>query len=273
MKMKRKILRIAAFCAAMALIFGVACFANALVGNPISKAVATKTAKAYVEDHYAGMGYAIDTVSYSFKDGNYYAHLKTEKSMDGDFSLCISMTGQLQNDDYDSRVTHHGNLVRRLYMAYRERVDEVLESAVYPYEFSIGFGDLEFDYELGKEPNPLMISKAELVNDRFYDVGKLGETNGRIVLYIDSETVDEKTAGEMLLTTKKLLSDAGVGFYDIDLVLEYPPYDEESYQRPEGKIRIEGFLSDDIYEEGLADRIHAAHERTQAEYAEDDGEK
>ena len=271
--MKHKILRIAAFCAAMALIFGVACFANALVGNPISKAVAAKTAKAYVEEHYAEMGYVIDSVSYSFKDGNYYAHLKTEKSMDGDFTLCIGMTGKLKNDDYGSRVTGRGNLVSRLYMAYRSRVDEVLESALYPYAVSICYGELNFDYELGTEPPVNAIEKSQLENDRFYDVGEMGKTNGKLVLYIDSRTVDAQTAGEILLTTKRLLSEAGVGFYSVDLVLEYPPYKEDTYSRLDGRIRIEDFLSDWIYEEGLAERIRLAHEQTQARYEEADREK
>ena len=47
--MKKRILKIAAFVFAIALIVGVCVFANALVGNPISKAMATNTAEKHIE--------------------------------------------------------------------------------------------------------------------------------------------------------------------------------------------------------------------------------
>ena len=43
--MKKKILKIVAFVLALALIVGVCVFANSLVGNPVSKLLATKTAE------------------------------------------------------------------------------------------------------------------------------------------------------------------------------------------------------------------------------------
>ena len=100
-------------------------------------------------------------------------------------------------------------------------------------------------------------------------MSELGKTNGTLVLYIDSETVDERTAAEILLTVKKLFDDAGVSFYSVELVLRYPPYDEESYARPDGEIRIDRFLSEDIYEDGMEERVHAAVEETRASH---DGE-
>ena len=45
--MKKRILKIAAFCLAVALIIGIFSFADGLVGNPISKLLARHTAKKY----------------------------------------------------------------------------------------------------------------------------------------------------------------------------------------------------------------------------------
>ena len=253
--MKKRILRIAALCAAVALSVCVLCFANGLVGNPISWALARHTAKEYVKTAYADTDYEIESVNYSFKDAGYYAHVVTPASPDGSFTLRISMLGKLRGDDYKYRVENHGNTAIRLYSEYRKLVDGVIDSPSYPYNVSIGYGDLEFDYELGKTPSPNAVSRSELVNDKAYNVGALGATNGRLVLVIDSDTVDYKTAAQVLLLTRELMDYAGAGFYVIDLELQYPPYEEGSYSRPEGSVWIEDFLYSDIYEEGLTDRI------------------
>ena len=50
--MKKKILKIAALVIAIALIIGVCWFANGLVGNPISKSLATRTAEKYIEENF-----------------------------------------------------------------------------------------------------------------------------------------------------------------------------------------------------------------------------
>ena len=67
--MKKKVLKIAAFVFAIALIVGVCIFANALVGNPISKALAINTAEKYLEENYEDKDFEIERVTFSFKDG------------------------------------------------------------------------------------------------------------------------------------------------------------------------------------------------------------
>ena len=71
--MKKRILKIAALVFAIVLIGGVCIFANGLVGNPISKAVATNTAEKHLEETYADKDFEIERVFYSFKDGYYHA--------------------------------------------------------------------------------------------------------------------------------------------------------------------------------------------------------
>lgn len=272
--MKKRVLKISALCLAIALIVGVCWFASSLVGNPISRALARHTAEKHLEANYPNTDYAIDDVSYSFKDGNYYAHASSPGSMDGSFTLRISMLGKLRSDDYSSRVEGHGNVANRLFFEYREMVDTVLNSHAYPYTVSMGYGDLEFEREVGNETVEGALTKSELVNDKFYNVGELGAKNGELVLYIDSDTVTSEKAAEILLETKRLMDQSGISFYSVHFVLRYPPYDaEKSYQRPEGEINLRSLLYSDIYEEGMVDRVQRAAEETKQYYAEQDKAK
>ena len=161
--MKKRVLKISALCLAIALIVGVCWFANSLVGNPISRAVARHTAEKHLKANYPNTDYTIDDVSYSFKDGSYYAHASSPSSMDGSFTLRISMLGKLRSDDYSSRVEGHGNVANRLFFEYREMVGAVLNSHAYPYTVSMGYGDLEFEREVGKETVEGALKKSELV--------------------------------------------------------------------------------------------------------------
>ena len=153
-------------------------------------------------------------------------------------------------------------------------VGAVLNSHAYPYTVSMGYGDLEFELEVGKETVEGALTKSELVNDKFYNVGELGAKNGELVLYIDSDTVTNEKAAEILLETKELMDQSGISFYTVHFVLRYPPYDaERSYQRPEGEINLRSLLYSDIYEEGMVDRVQRAAEETKQYYAEQDNAK
>ena len=272
--MKKRILKIGAFVLAVVLICGVASFANSLVGNPISKMAARRVAEKYLALQYGDTDYAVDEIFYSFKIGGYYVHIVSPSSMDGNFTLTVTMLGKLTNDDYSSRVEGHRNIASRLFSEYRETVDRVFDSSAYPYTVSMGFGDLEFDRELGEEEVPGALDRSDLVNDRFYNVCELGATNGRLVLYIDSDTVTYEKAAEILLETKELMDGAGISFYSIHFALRYPPYDaEESGKRPEGRIELQNFLYSDLYEDGMIERVIQCAEDTEEDYNRQDNEK
>ena len=102
--MKKRILKIAALVFALVLIVGVCIFANGLVGNPISKAVATNTAEKHLEETYADKDFVIDRVIFSFKDGYYHAFITSPSSIDSNFTLVVDMWGNLRSDTYEDRV-------------------------------------------------------------------------------------------------------------------------------------------------------------------------
>ena len=272
--MKKRILKIAALVFAIVLIVGVCIFANGLVGNPISKAVATNTAEKHLEETYADKDFELERVFYSFKDGYYHAFIYSPSSIDSDFTLVIDMWGNLRSDSYSDRVLSGWNTADRVGRDYRETVDKVLDSQAFPYNAHIGYGDFEFyPREHLKEhtvPEYALIIE-DLTLDAFYDVNELGAKHGMLTIYIEDNTVTVERLSKILLDIKTIFDNAGVKFYMIDCVLEYPK--TEDGKRREERVEVMNFLYTDIYEEGMIARVKTSDEAAKAYYAEQDAEK
>lgn len=276
--MKKKWLKIGAFCVALVLILGLCWFANALVGNPLSKWLATRTAEKHLEEVYGDTDFEIERIVFNFKDTDYYAHIISPSSEDSSFSLRINMWGQLRLDTYESRVLYGGNTQDRLYMEYRALVDEVLEAPDYPFTSFIAYGDLQVgfkapDVEEGVPYWPegyVILGEVEL--DKKYDIRELAKTAGHLVVYVEDGAVTIERAAEVLLELKEVFDKKNVPFYAIDFVLEYPRK-EEGGTIKEGRVNVEGFFYSDIYEEGLVERVRTADAELNAYYAEEDAKK
>ena len=273
--MKKRILKIAAFVFAIALIVGVCVFANGLVGNPISKAVATNTAEKHLEENFADKDFEIERVFYSFKDGYYHAFIYSPSSIDSDFTILVDMWGKLRYDTYEDRVLSGGNTADRISRDYRAVVDKVLDSQAFPYNEHIGYGDFDFYPRVHLEeysvPEYALITE-DLTLDAFYDVNELGAKHGKLTIYIDDDTVSYERLSEILLDIRRIFDDSGVKFYVIDCVLEYQK-NEDSSKKQEGRVEVRDFLYADIYEDGMVERVKASDEAAKAYYAEQDAEK
>jgi len=272
--MKKRILKIAALVFAIVLIVGVCIFANGLVGNPISKAVATNTAEKHLEKTYADKDFEIERVFYSFKDGYYHAFIYSPSSIDSDFTILIDMWGNLRSDSYVDRVLSGWNTADRVNRDYRAAVDKVLNSQAFPYNAHIGYGDFEFYPRVHLEeysvPEYALIIE-DLTLDAFYDVNELGAKHGMLTIYIEDNTVTVERLSKILLDIKTIFDNAGVKFYMIDCVLEYPK--PEDGKRREDRVEVMNFLYDDIYEDGMIERVKASDEAARAYYNEQDAEK
>ena len=104
--------------------------------------LAERAAEMHLEETYAGTDYYIERISYSFKDGKYHAFVKSPTSIDTEFSLSITMFGEVHFDTYGS-VLDGFNTARRLEQEYRKLTDTVFDSPSFPYGCDIGFGRLE----------------------------------------------------------------------------------------------------------------------------------
>lgn len=107
--MKKNILKIAALVVALTLIVGVCIFANSLVGNPISKMLATNTAKQYIKENHPDMDYQLDAVTFNFKFVCYNAYFTSPSSPDSSFSLMLGMDGKIVQNYYEANVIERGN--------------------------------------------------------------------------------------------------------------------------------------------------------------------
>ena len=272
--MKKRILKILALCTGIILILGVCWFANSLVGNPISKALATSTAKKHLEKNYANTDYELEDVSYSFKDGYYHAQVSSPSSIDSSFSLLINGFGNLRYDYYENNVTNGWNTAYRLRDDYRKTVDTLIESDDFTYDVVLGYGDLSFitaEYKDMPDVPEYALLTNDLTLDAYYNVNELGKKAGVLTLYIADETVSEERLAEILLGIRECFDRAGVGFYIVDCVLEYPQDENAEYRY--GNVEISEFLYSDIYADGLVERVKAAAEKTENYYAEEDAEK
>lgn len=264
--MKKKVLKIIAFVIAIALILGICWVANGLNGNPISKMLAKKAANEYLAEHFPGTDYYIQELGFSFKFSNYYAHVRSETSMDTQFTLDIDMLGNVYFDTYES-VTGGFVTARRVEQEYRELTDQIFEDPSFIYKSEIQYGTLEiYPQEAFDDPHVTDIPEYalvqdELILDKIYDVRELGRQAGHLIVYIDNRELSFENAANILLDIREIFDSANIPFYAIDLTL-----------RTNGeRINFDHFPYEDIYEDGLIERIKAAHEELEAYYAEQDG--
>ncbi|MBQ5905028.1 MAG: hypothetical protein IIW88_04090 [Clostridia bacterium] len=270
--MKRKALKITAFILALALIGGIGFFANALVGNPISKFLANRSAEKYISETYPEGDFLIRDVRYDFKVGGYYAKIYSPRSIDSDFELRIDFFGKVHYDTYEYSVLTGENTAQRINKEYREAVDRVLNSTLFPYNSNIGYGDIEFIPEEYKDnfdvPSYAIVTES-LVPDAIYDINEMGRKAGHLTIYVaDDELTPEKMA-EVLLGLKDIFDRSGVGFHAINCVIEnrkedVPPSTDIK------QIEVQHFLYSDIYEKNLTERIEKSIRETEEYYREMD---
>ena len=259
--MKTKILKATALTLAVVLILGVLIFANSLLGNPLSKAIARKTAEDYVAQTYKDTDYELTDVYYELKDGYYHATVKSESSIDTSFELWINGFGKLKHDNYDYFVTSGWNTALRIDLDYRNTTKALFESSTFPYNAHVAYGELMFVAEENKDA-PSVVDYAfitnELTIDAYYNASELGKSSGKLTVYVDDEHVSVERMAEILLGIRECFDEAGVGFYAIDCVLEYPQVEGSNYEY--GQIEVVEFLYSDIYEDGLVERVTEANE-------------
>ena len=268
--MKKKILKILALAVALVLIAGLGFFANAFLGNPVSKMMARSTAKKHLNETYAGTDYYIDSVYYDFKSSCYHALIKSPSSMDTYFSLRISMLGKLGYDSYED-VTSKTTTARRLENEYRELADTVFNDPSFPYTCDISYGMMEIypiKYHGNDDVPSYALNQDELVLDKIYDIRELGRKAGHLIIYVDSDTVTVEEAARIMLDIKSIFDKSAVPFAAVDFTLQHP----KPLEGPRDDIFIgtNDFLYEDIYEDGMAERVDAADKALKEYYAEQD---
>lgn len=269
--MKRnKILRIIAAVTGLAIIGGIGLFANAMMGNPLSKAIVKYRSEQYVESVYSDLELEVEEPFYSFKTGDYLVRVKSPVSVDTHFHMYYTMTGRMRYDSFENDVTDGWNTCQRLEYAYRKMTDRITESEDFPYGDDIAYGWLRFYH--GEGDPEWGFRKEDFRLDGEYDINELGRQAGELTVYANDDEVTVERAAEILLDIRRIFDEADIGFYAIDFVLQKPKPEEGPWpDRP--RINVDDFLYTDIHENGLTDRIQAAHDALEAYYAEEDAKR
>ena len=112
---------------------------------------------------------------------------------------------------------------------------------------------------------PGLTVQENLELNKVYDIKEMGARAGHLILYVDNDIISVEEAARIMLDFRSMFDEADIPFYAMDFVLRHPR--TEDGKSDDEEIRINDFLYQDIYEEGLADRIEIAIEQTAAYYA------
>lgn len=245
-------------------------FGNAFYGNPLSRFLASMTARTHLAAAYPDTDLFVERIAYDLKSTGYHVYIKSPSSVDTHFWLNISMLGKLEQDTYDIIVLNGLNTAQRLNDEYRNLTDAVFQDPAFPYTCAIAFGDLEIHSDEAIQDAFVRnvpfyaFNQKDLVLDASYDIPEMGRQAGRLNIYIDSDIVSVERAAQIMLDIKEYFDRAGVPFRSMDLTLLYPRPDKGL--RPEGIVCVERFLYEDIYADGLAVRVDRAHKKATAYY-------
>lgn len=242
-------------------------FTNVLLGNPVSKALVTEKAEIYLNENYAGEGYVIESVNYDFKATQYYVSVNKSGSLDKHFTLYSGFDGKIGFDTYESDVVDKWNTADRICNEYISIVNALFESKEFSYDFSIAFGEIEFDdddYGEDETVPDYAIDFDSLEIDGEYDIYEMGKKAGCFTVYVEDNEVSYEKLAEILLELKENADKEKVGFRAVSCVLEYPI--DENLESRGGVVEVMRFAYDDIYEKDLTERVEEADKWVKAHY-------
>lgn len=225
-----------------------------LFGNPLSCALIYLRGNAYLEDTYPELDVKVSDISYDFKRGGYVTEAASPTSRDTHFQLYTDWFGNISADQYHY-VTSGINTAERIGRDYRALAGSLLDSGEFPWPQSIAYGELTFrgGNEVGSAALDYGMDFASLELDKAYNIQALGAAHGRLVLYLHDEQVTVERAAELLLELKEYLDEKGLPFHGIHFTLCQPLNDQG--QNTGDQLQLVDFLYEDIYEEGLTERI------------------
>lgn len=258
-------------------------FMFAFFGNPISWALARKSASTYLKENFESTNFQISDIDYNFKTSGYDAEVVSPSSQDSYFTIYMNGWGQYEHDTYEN-ITNGSNTLARIDREYNRLVDSVLTNGICPFPTGIVIGELRiaglievFSYtdENGNLQHYTMdleygLNRSELILDKEYDIRALGAAHGNIVLYIYDPVVSVERAAELLLEVKQYMDEQNVPFHAIDFHLCEPR--NENGQNTGDQISVYDFLYSDIHEDGLNDRVQENWDAVQKHHAIQDAE-
>lgn len=233
--------------------------------NPLSDMITRMQVKNYLEENYAGMGYEIESFGFNGLESHYRYTVSIPGSTDKRFDIRLEKYGGVYLDTYDTDVELNINTSDRIYEEYYRAVKGAVDinDIISGEEYGSVSGFVEFaskeDYGKYDDIPDYAYFYEDLVPEKEYDINEMGKHHGKIFVSINNvEDLSYKRAAEVLLRVKDELDKAGIEFYCAYVALSSPPsgpYGEAQYMDP--YITVNDMPYDEIYEEGLSERVEA----------------
>ena len=207
----KKILKVLAAIAALALIALLVLFVDGFAGNPVSRMLAKGAAQRYVQENYADMGLAVESVGYSFKEGAYLAHARSATSVDTAFAVYVDSFGKVMRDDCAYEVKNRMTTWRRLDEELRrigtERIapaiDEDWDSLYLSFDKAAdgedGMATLVLDMPLDMHNPPLPLTAHAVLYSPDVSYGKIAQVVKKLEDKLAKEGIPVQTYGVVLI--------------------------------------------------------------------------
>lgn len=190
--------RILAGLVALALVGLLLVITMAFTGNPISKALATRTANNYVKKKYPDLNIQMEESYYNFKDGNYGVKYLDRRSQDIHFTIGTDYLGRLAYDGYERDVLSKWNTRIRLDREYGVYVERLIKNSLdYDYYMLLPstFGNGEKDKDIEKLEIDMILDLENLPLDQY------------ISLYIFEEERTWERLAEIMVELDELMEE------------------------------------------------------------------
>ncbi len=243
---KKKALKIVSFCVAFALFSGMCFLTTAVAGNPVSRILAGININEYVEKNFGGQGYEVTDIRFDYLSSSYVASVEVPGSFDRHFSISAGLDGKVKDKIHSDNSWLTENTADRIRSTYKDAVEAVFTNPDFQYPQASLFATIEF------EENPRLYDKLE--PDMQFNINEFGVKAGCISIELWENNLTAEHAAEIMLHTKELLDKNGIEFYKMDCSIRNP--DTENYEA----FNVDDFLSDEIYEEGMIERVRTAGE-------------
>ena len=262
----KKSLKIAAYILALVLIIFLVYLADIFTGYPVSYFRVKNVLDDYMQEHYSGTDFVAEKLTYSLKLGGFNADVYSPSSIDSNFSIGFYNDGTFKYDTYETNVKSGMNTAMRLSGEYNESARKIFDEAEFPFEVLLS-GELCIDhgFEAGLPGTKIEnIIPEELEKDKNYDIAELSKEHGKLYLRVYSDDVNVETAAASLLKIKEIMDKAELPFKAVHL--EICSGDKDENDNPKKTMQIINFGWDDIWEDGLSERIELAVKETEDYY-------
>ena len=233
-----------------------------IYSNPISLSAAMDKVKDYIKKTYPDKDYQIDKF-YRKSTNDYVAEVSSPTGVDEYFEIGLSANGHIEWNTHGN-VSGGYNTEKRLQSEYGKFVTQKKKNhEPFPYDI---YATLRFNYYYGYTKHKDAFLPKDLEVNGVYDVEALGKVQGLLIIRAEVEKPTVKKAAEILLQLKEYADEIGIPFYRVKIELYSIGRMGDNFLAGKPKVDVREFFYPDIYEEGMVERVRAAHEATCAYY-------